>query len=73
MISPSQHLCAGDRIVELSEDIDRATENLGSRVKAVIGPIWKESLCTVDKTGEAGSPVVLVLCSSAIRCVELLR
>lgn len=43
--------------MELSEDIDRATENLGSRVKAVIGPIWKEILCNVDKTGEAGSPV----------------
>lgn len=62
-----------DRIVELSEEIDRSTEKLGSRVKAVIGPVWKEFLCNVDKTGDAGSPVVLVLCSSAIRCVELLR
>lgn len=62
-----------DRIVELSEEIDRSTEKLGTRVKAVIGPIWKESLCNVDKAGDPGSPVVLVLCSSAIRCVELLR
>ncbi|XP_024378112.1 uncharacterized protein [Physcomitrium patens] len=62
-----------DRIVELTEEIDRSTEKLGSHVKRVIGPIWKESLCTVDKDGDAGSPVVLVLCSSAIRCVELLR
>lgn len=59
--------------MELTEEIDRSTEKLGSHVKRVIGPIWKESLCTVDKDGDAGSPVVLVLCSSAIRCVELLR
>lgn len=62
-----------DRIVELTEEIDRSTEKLGTRVKAVIGPIWKELLCNVDKAGDAGNPVVLVLCSSAIRCVELLR
>lgn len=59
--------------MELGEEIDRSTERLGSHVKAVIGPVWKESLCNVDKNGDVGSPVVLVLCSSAIRCVELLR
>ncbi|KAG0588712.1 hypothetical protein KC19_2G263800 [Ceratodon purpureus] len=74
LLSPAEkESIPDDRIVELGEEIERSTEKLGSRVKAVIGPVWKESLCNVDKTGDAGSPVVLVLCSSAIRCVELLR
>ena len=64
---------AGDRVVQLPEDSDHSVEKLGNHVRPVIGPTWKETLCNENKVGDPGSPVILVLCSSAIRCVELLR
>jgi len=74
LLSPSElEPISGDRVVQLPEDSDHSVEKLGNHVRPVIGPTWKESLCNENKVGDPGSPVVLVLCSSAIRCVELLR
>lgn len=70
---PESFDIAGDRVVQLPEDSDHSVEKLGNHVRPVIGPTWKETLCNENKVGDPGSPVVLVLCSSAIRCVELLR
>lgn len=64
---------AGDKVVQLPVDSDHSVEKLGNHVRPVIGTTWKETLCNENKVGDPGSPVVLVLCSSAIRCVELLR
>lgn len=58
--------------MQLSDGSDHSVEKLGSHVKAIL-PTWKESLCAENKVGDAGSPVALILCSSAIRCVEFLR
>lgn len=48
-------------------------EKLGLYVKCVIGFIWKEFFCIVDKDGDVGSFVVLVFCSFVICCVEFFR
>ncbi|KAH8971790.1 hypothetical protein BDL97_02G160700 [Sphagnum fallax] len=62
-----------DSVVQLTEDCDHSVDKLGTHMKPVFGPTWREALCEEARVGDPGSPVILVLCSSAIRCVELLR
>jgi hypothetical protein len=62
-----------DSVVQLTEDCDHSVDKLGTHMKPLFGPTWREVLCEEARVGDPGSPVILVLCSSAIRCVELLR
>ncbi|KAL2634285.1 hypothetical protein R1flu_005764 [Riccia fluitans] len=64
-------------VVPLSDERDRSVESLGFHMKRMV-PKWKDILCGPRDTEQeslraAGSPTLLVLCSSAVRCIELLR
>ncbi|BBN05179.1 protein CMS1 [Marchantia polymorpha subsp. ruderalis] len=64
-------------VVQISDERDHSVENLGFHAKRMI-PQWKDLLIRPRDTEkvpgrEPGSPTLLVLCSSAIRAVELLR
>ncbi|KAH9329693.1 hypothetical protein KI387_001801 [Taxus chinensis] len=66
----------GNCMRKLSNDMDRSVQNLGKHVKAMFGPSWKEVLCEgnlIEGNVEPGSPAILMICSSAARCVETLR
>lgn len=63
--------------MQISDERDHSVENLGFHAKRMI-PQWKDLLIRPRDTEkvpgrEPGSPTLLVLCSSAIRAVELLR
>ncbi|KAI4334793.1 hypothetical protein L6164_013503 [Bauhinia variegata] len=63
-------------ILELSQDSDKDIKTLGSSIKAAFGPSWKDVLCDgqlVEGKVDAGSPAVLIISSSALRSIELLR
>ncbi|TKY50539.1 CMSS1 protein [Spatholobus suberectus] len=63
-------------ILELSEDADSDVKILGKNIKAAFGASWKEVLCEeklVEGKVNAGSPAVLIITSSALRCIHLLR
>lgn len=63
-------------IVELSQDMDQDVENLGKHMKAAFGASWKEVLCgkqVLEGKVDPGSPALLVVSSSALRAIELLR
>lgn len=55
---------------------DQDVESLGKRVKAAFGPSWKEELCDkrlLEGKVDPGSPAVLIIRTSALRSIELLR
>lgn len=61
-------------IVDMSTDQD--VESLGKHVKAAFGPSWKEELCDkrlLEGKVDPGSPAVLIISTSALRSIELLR
>lgn len=63
-------------MLELSNTMDHNIQNLMKHVKAIFGPSWEEVLCegnVVEGNVEAGCPALLIISSSAIRCVEILR
>lgn len=63
-------------MLELSNTMGRNIENLMKHVKAIFGPSWEEVLCegnVVEGNVEPGCPSLLIISSSAIRCVEILR
>ncbi|EHA8588023.1 hypothetical protein COCNU_scaffold003913G000020 [Cocos nucifera] len=63
-------------MVRLAEDMDQDVENLSKHMKAVFGTSWKEVLCEgklSEGTIDAGSPAVLIISTSALRSLELLR
>ncbi|XP_062150106.1 protein CMS1 [Alnus glutinosa] len=63
-------------IVELSQDMDQEVENLGNHMKAAFGPSWKESLCEkhlLEGKVDPGSPALLIISSSALRSIQLLK
>ncbi|CAH2058256.1 unnamed protein product [Thlaspi arvense] len=63
-------------IVELSQSLERDVSNLGEHIKMSCGSSWRETLCegeTIEGKVEPGSPSVLVISSSALRSLELLR
>uniref|UniRef100_A0A2P2KJE4 Protein CMSS1 n=2 Tax=Rhizophora mucronata TaxID=61149 RepID=A0A2P2KJE4_RHIMU len=58
--------------LELGQDV----KGLGSRLKVAFGPSWKEVLCEgqiVEGKIDAGNPAVLIVSSSALRSLELMR
>ncbi|PRQ38032.1 putative P-loop containing nucleoside triphosphate hydrolase, protein Cms1 [Rosa chinensis] len=63
-------------IVDLSGSTDQDVENLGKHVKAAFGPSWKAELCDkrlLEGKVDPGSPAVLIISTSALRSIELLR
>ncbi|GMN59657.1 hypothetical protein TIFTF001_028751 [Ficus carica] len=63
-------------IVELSQCTDQDTKFLGKDMKVAFGPSWKEVLCEkqlLEGKVDPGSPAILVISSSAMRSIELLR
>ncbi|KAJ1696970.1 hypothetical protein LUZ63_005482 [Rhynchospora breviuscula] len=63
-------------MVKLAEGANQDVENLSEHIKAAIGVTWKEELCEgkeLEEDGEAGSPALLVISTSALRSLELLR
>ncbi|XP_072953426.1 uncharacterized protein [Typha angustifolia] len=63
-------------MVELTEGVDQNVDYFSDHVKAAFGTSWKEVLCE-GKLSEgvvnAGSPALLVISTSALRTLELLR
>ncbi|XP_058008612.1 uncharacterized protein LOC131183004 [Hevea brasiliensis] len=62
--------------LESSQELGQEVEDLGKHVKAAFGPSWKQVLCErqlVDGKIEPGSPAVLIISTSALRSIELLR
>ncbi|XP_059447821.1 uncharacterized protein LOC132179178 [Corylus avellana] len=63
-------------IVELSQDMGQDVESLGNHMKAAFGPSWKESLCEkqlLEGKVDPGSPALLIISSSALRSIQLLK
>ncbi|XP_010517864.1 PREDICTED: protein CMSS1-like [Camelina sativa] len=63
-------------LVELPQRLPQDVNNLGEHIKLSCGSSWKESLCegeTVEGSIHPGNPSVLVISSSALRSLELLR
>ncbi|KAL2950588.1 hypothetical protein AAZX31_20G233000 [Glycine max] len=63
-------------ILEVSEAADSDVTVLGKTIRAAFGASWKEALCEgkpVEGKVIAGSPAVLIITSSALRCIDLLR
>lgn len=67
---------ADSSMVRLAEDMDQDVENLSKHMKAIFGTLWEEVLCEgklSEGTIDAGSPAVLIISTSALRSLELLR
>lgn len=62
---------AEETFVELEGE--RESFNISTHVKSMFGEAWEASLCKGEGDKEKGNPALLVLCSSAARCVELLK
>ncbi|KAJ4762344.1 Protein CMSS1 [Rhynchospora pubera] len=62
-------------MVKLAEGVNQDVENLSDHIKEAFGVTWKEELCEGMELedGEAGSPALLVISTSALRSLELLR
>ncbi|GAB2230173.1 hypothetical protein Drorol1_Dr00014430 [Drosera rotundifolia] len=63
-------------ILKLPEDANQGANDLGKHIKNSFGSSWKQELAEgklVEGTIDPGSPAVLVISSSAIRSLELLR
>ncbi|KAJ6723667.1 PROTEIN CMSS1 [Salix koriyanagi] len=62
--------------VELSQEFGHDVMALGNHMKTAFGPSWKQVLCEGKlKEGnvDPGSPAVLIISTSALRSLELLR
>ncbi|GKV37731.1 hypothetical protein SLEP1_g45726 [Rubroshorea leprosula] len=63
-------------VVDVSQDLSQDGSCLGKHMKAAFGSSWKEALCEgqlLEDKIEPGSPAVLVISTSALRSIELLR
>ncbi|KAL5215886.1 hypothetical protein ABZP36_007287 [Zizania latifolia] len=63
-------------MVPLEEGLSQDAESFSDHVKGAFGGSWKEELCEgklEEGTVDAGSPVLLVISSAALRSLELLR
>ncbi|GJN11928.1 hypothetical protein PR202_ga30166 [Eleusine coracana subsp. coracana] len=62
-------------LVRLAEEANQDVESFGDHVKGAFGASWKEELCDgniVEGKIGVGSPALLVICSAALRSLELL-
>ncbi|KAJ4723030.1 Protein CMSS1 [Melia azedarach] len=63
-------------ILELSESLNQDAKTLGKHMKVAFGSSWKEVLCEghlLEGKIDPGCPAALIISSSAIRSIELLR
>ncbi|KAK4258143.1 hypothetical protein QN277_007632 [Acacia crassicarpa] len=63
-------------ILELPQDSNDDVNSLGENIRAAFGQSWKEVLCEgqlEEGKVDAGSPAVLIISSSALRSIELIR
>ncbi|KAL0720546.1 hypothetical protein Bca4012_035145 [Brassica carinata] len=61
-------------MVELSQKLDQNVSNLGEHIKLSVGSSWRETLCEgIEGKVDPGNPSVLVVSSSALRSLELIR
>ncbi|KAJ0258422.1 U3 containing 90S pre-ribosomal complex subunit [Hirschfeldia incana] len=61
-------------VVELSQKLDQNVSNLGEHIKMSFGSEWRETLCEgIEGKVDPGNPAVLVVSSSALRSLELIR
>lgn len=63
-------------ILDLSESVDQDVEILGNHMKAAFGSSWKKELCEkhlLEGKIDPGNPAVLIISTSALRSIELLR
>ncbi|ESR56379.1 hypothetical protein CICLE_v10021532mg [Citrus x clementina] len=63
-------------ILELSRSLDQDSKSLGMHMKAAFGSLWKEVLTEgqlLEGKIDPGSPAVLIISSSALRSIELLK
>ncbi|EXC14240.1 hypothetical protein L484_021737 [Morus notabilis] len=63
-------------ILELSQCTDEDAKSLGKDMKVAFGPSWKEVLCEkqlLEGKVDPGCPAILIISSSAMRSIELLR
>ncbi|KMT11010.1 hypothetical protein BVRB_5g112300 [Beta vulgaris subsp. vulgaris] len=62
--------------LKLSEGYNQESGNVGEHIKEMFGSLWKEVLCEsqlVEGKVDPGNPAVLVISTSAIRSLEMLR
>ncbi|XP_065865008.1 uncharacterized protein [Euphorbia lathyris] len=60
----------------LSNELGQDVDSLGKQIKVAFGSKWREAMCEgqlVEGKIDAGCPAVLILSTSAIRAIELLR
>lgn len=63
-------------MVQLTEGAAQDVESFGDHVKGAFGSSWKEDLCEgnhIDGEIAVGSPTLLVISSSTLRSLDLLR
>lgn len=63
-------------MIELSQELEQDVSNLGEHIKMSYGSSWRETLCEgepIEGKVNPGNPSVLVISSSALRSLELLR
>ncbi|KAJ3697359.1 hypothetical protein LUZ61_001064 [Rhynchospora tenuis] len=63
-------------MVKLAEGVNQDVENLSEHIKAAFGVTWKKELREgkeLEDDGQAGSPALLVISTSALRSLELIR
>ncbi|EXB54268.1 hypothetical protein L484_013998 [Morus notabilis] len=63
-------------ILELSQRTYEDAKSLGKDMKVSFGPSWKEVLCEkqmLEGKVDLGCPAILIISSSAMRSIELLR
>ncbi|XVF29323.1 hypothetical protein REPUB_Repub15cG0111000 [Reevesia pubescens] len=63
-------------ILDVSEELGQNVIRLEKHIKEAFGAKWKEELCEgklIEGKIEAGNPAVLVIATSALRSIELLR
>ncbi|XWS09307.1 hypothetical protein CRYUN_Cryun40dG0074300 [Craigia yunnanensis] len=63
-------------ILDVSQELGQDVIRLEKHIKEAFGAKWKEELCEgklIEGGIEAGSPAVLVVATSALRSIELLR
>lgn len=62
--------------MDVSQESGQDVMRLEKYIKEAFGAKWKEELCEgklIEGKTEAGSPAVLVVATSALRSIELLR
>lgn len=63
-------------MVELSHSMDQNVDNFSNHMKAIFDASWKDMLCDgklLEGKVDSGSPAIIVISTSALRSLELLR